>query len=88
LKKKGKFLHPPSNLTNSIAGQTCIPENNTKENFKKLKGIFLISTSYMPYVLILLKRRNRMSELASTHSLKADEISLADVVVYLINNLK
>jgi hypothetical protein len=42
LKKKGKFLHPPSNLTNSIAGQTCIPENNAKENFKKLKGIFLI----------------------------------------------
>jgi len=40
LKKKVKFLHPPSNLTNSIAGQTCIPENNTKENFKKLKGIF------------------------------------------------
>ena len=29
-----------------------------------------------------------MSELASTHSLTADEISLADIVVYLINNLK
>jgi hypothetical protein len=23
LKKKGKFLHPPSNLTNSIAVQAC-----------------------------------------------------------------
>ena len=29
-----------------------------------------------------------MTELASTHSLPEDEISLADIVVYLINNLK
>ena len=34
LKKKVKFLHPPSNLENSIAVQACIPENNTKENLK------------------------------------------------------
>ena len=29
-----------------------------------------------------------MAELASTHSMPEDEISLADIVIYLINNLK